>query len=255
MSSASEWPRNLPKSSSHPSVSIVTPTYNRRAFIPYLIDCIKQQTYPRERMEWIVLDDGSDSIEDLLEPHKSALNIRYIRETEKRNVGYKRNKLNDVARGEIIVCMDDDDYYFPDRVAHVVHSLRSNTQHKICGSSRVYLYYTDDKSIWHAGPYAPFHATFGTMGYWKQYAKDHPCDETVTHAEEIGFTKKYKEPLTQLDPRKVILVICHTQNTIDKRKLRSEDNPMFKKTSFKLKDFVQSAKHREFYTSLQLKTT
>jgi len=41
-----------------PFVSIVTPTYNRRRFIPSLIKMIQTQTYPRDRMEWVVYDDG-----------------------------------------------------------------------------------------------------------------------------------------------------------------------------------------------------
>ena len=43
-----------------PFVSLVTPTYNRRRFIPSLIRIIELQTYPRDRMEWILLDDGQE---------------------------------------------------------------------------------------------------------------------------------------------------------------------------------------------------
>ncbi len=48
-----------------PFVSVITPTYNRRCFIPAAIECYKHQTYPKERMEWIILDDGTESVEDL----------------------------------------------------------------------------------------------------------------------------------------------------------------------------------------------
>ena len=47
-------------------VSVVTPTYNRRMFIPTLIDIYKAQTYPKEKMEWIIIDDGTDKIEDMV---------------------------------------------------------------------------------------------------------------------------------------------------------------------------------------------
>ena len=50
-----------------PFVSICTPTYNRRKFIPFLIKCFQDQTYPPELMEWIVVDDGSDPVKDLFE--------------------------------------------------------------------------------------------------------------------------------------------------------------------------------------------
>jgi len=40
-----------------PDVSIVTPTYNRREFIPILIKIYANQTFPKEKMEWIIIDD------------------------------------------------------------------------------------------------------------------------------------------------------------------------------------------------------
>ena len=45
-----------------PFVSVCTPTFNRRPFIPYLIDCFMKQDYPKDRMEWIIVDDGDDKI-------------------------------------------------------------------------------------------------------------------------------------------------------------------------------------------------
>ena len=48
-----------------PFVSVCTPTYNRRIFIPQLIKCYQSQDYPKELMEWIVIDDGEESVKDL----------------------------------------------------------------------------------------------------------------------------------------------------------------------------------------------
>ena len=48
--------------SKYPLVSICTPTYNRRPFIPSMIKCFAHQTYPRDRIEWIIIDDGTDKI-------------------------------------------------------------------------------------------------------------------------------------------------------------------------------------------------
>ena len=50
----------------YPLVSVCTPTYNRRPFIPIMFQCFQHQTYPIERMEWIIVDDGTDSIEHLI---------------------------------------------------------------------------------------------------------------------------------------------------------------------------------------------
>jgi glycosyltransferase involved in cell wall biosynthesis len=238
-------------------VSLLTPTYNRRAFIPRLISYILSQTYPLARMEWVILDDGTDPIEDLVAPLRSrGLEIQYIRYdsgagNEKMTVGAKRNRLHAAARGEILVCMDDDDYYPPERVAHAVTTLRSKGRGpQICGSSRNHLYFTDDASIWSVGPYAPNHATFGTMAFTRDYARTHACDETVLHAEELSFTRRYQEPLTQLNPIRTMLVICHRNNTYNKDNLRKKGDPMIKPTSLKLRNFVASAEARAFYGTL-----
>jgi glycosyltransferase involved in cell wall biosynthesis len=240
-----------------PTVSIVTPTYNRRQFIPILVECIAVQTYPHELIEWLIYDDGTDKIEDIISSSATLtklgkITVKYVKagDGEKLNVGAKRNRLNDLATGQVVVCMDDDDYYFPERVSHAVDKLRS-TKVELVGSSEIHCFFVDDKSIWRAGPYpVPNHATFGTMAYLNEYGKKARCDETKIYAEEIDFTFKYTTPLTQLDTRKVMLVTCHKDNTYDKSKMREGENTHFVKTGHKLRDFIRIAKLREFYNSL-----
>ena len=248
-------PKGLPN---NPFVSVVTPTYNRRRFIPYLIECYKSQTYPKERMEWIIYDDGTEPVKDLFENLKLP-NIRYIYEEEKQNIGAKRNRLNKEAKGDIIVAMDDDDYYVPERVAHAVTGLRSIPGVELAGSSEIHLYFTDNKSIYTLGPYNRNHATNGTMAWLKSYANTHSYDETVTHAEEKSFLDNYKNRMVQLNPLKVMLVISHSENTFDKKKLREQEgvkdangnliNPFIRKSYLKIKNIIKDSKLRDFYSS------
>jgi glycosyltransferase involved in cell wall biosynthesis len=239
-------------------VSVVTPTYNRRMFIPTLIDIYKAQTYPKDKMEWIIIDDGRHKVEDLfLEASKEIPNIRYIRKDEKMRLGAKRNMLNNEAHGAIIVAMDDDDYYPPDRVSSVVEAFKKNPKIELAGSSEMNLYYLDTKKIYTIGPYTDTHATNGTMAWRKSYANKHKYDEYVTKAEEITFLENFKHPMIQLNPLSTILVICHTDNTADKNELRDEHLPRietfqskFKESVYKLDDLVKDKKIREFYQSL-----
>lgn len=231
---------------SRPFVSVLTPTYNRRKFIPYLIECFKAQEYPQERMEWIILDDGTDKVGDLFS-NSGLKNVRYYSEDIKMNIGLKRNKLNEYAKGDIMVCFDDDDYYCPERVSHAVNKLSSNVMIDICGSSEIYMYYTDNKTIYNLGPYNPNHATNGTMAYKRAYLKKHKYDETVTHAEETSFLNNYRERMMQLDPMKVMLVLSHSENTFDKKKLREQLNPLFRKTGLKIQKFIKNKTLRDFY--------
>lgn len=247
-------------SDTQPLVSLLTPTYNRRHFIPAAIKCYEHQTYPKARMEWIILDDGTDSVEDLFKPLiEKHPNIRYIRHEEKLLIGQKRNMLQDLAKGEYLCWMDDDDYYPPERVSHAIVSFRSKGSKAplLGGSTECYLYFADIKKIYRFGPYGPNHATNGTMVVHKSYAKTHKYNETVTNAEEKEYLDDYKNPMVQFDPRKVMLVMCHSQNTFDKVKLRMRsqnqagaDSKVCKETTLKLKDFIKDKELRDFYGSL-----
>ena len=234
-----------------PLVSIVTPTYNRRRFIPSLIKMVQQQTYPRDRIEWIIYDDGQEPIGDLIEAARSSLpKTVYIFNEDKMTLGEKRNKLNQEAKGDIIVAMDDDDFYFPDRISAAVDALQKNPTVDLAGSSKVFMFFTDTKEIYTIGPYFKSHATNGTMAWRKRYAMSRRYDETVAFAEEKSFLEEYKNPLVQLDPMKVMLVMSHSDNTFDKTQLRNKENPLIKKTSLRLKDFIEDKDLREFFASL-----
>lgn len=231
-----------------PFVSVLTPTYNRRKFIPSIIQCYKSQDYPKDRMEWIILDDGQESSADLFGTLALELpNIRYIHFDKKENIGTKRNLLNQLAKGDIFISMDDDDWYHPERVSHVVKKFHVHPAIQLAGSSEVYMYYTDTEDIYKLGPYEKRHATNGTLAVRSGYAKSHSYDEYVTFAEERSFLDEYIHPMIQLDPLKVMLVMSHSENTFDKDQLRAEETPFVKKTTLKLKDFIKDKTAREFY--------
>ena len=69
------------------TVSICTATYNRRKFIPNLIKCVQEQNYPQKYIEWVILDDGTDKIEDLV---KDIKNVIYILQKKKSSRSKKK---------------------------------------------------------------------------------------------------------------------------------------------------------------------
>lgn len=224
-----------------PFVSVLTPTYNRSQYIKRLVECYKAQDYPKESMEWIVLDDGQELCQDIfLKETKGLPNIRYISLQEKVNIGEKRNMLNKLAKGDILVCMDDDDYYCPERVSHVVEQFQKNPKLDIAGSTVLYMYYVKQKEIIKLGPYNEKHATNGTMAWRRSYADTHLYDENLTFAEEKSFLENYKHSIIQLDPRKVMLVMSHDDNTYNKDTLRLKETKFVKKTNLSLNDFIKN---------------
>ena len=71
-----------------PYVSICTTTYNRREFIPRIISCVKNQTYPKHLIEWVVIDDGTDLVKDLFEKI-DWIKINYVSLKSKMKLGKK----------------------------------------------------------------------------------------------------------------------------------------------------------------------
>ena len=157
----------MPKAKSkkyYPLVSICTPTFNRRPFIPTMFECFRNQTYPKYRMEWIIVDDGTDRIKDLVES-SGIPQIKYYELPKKVSLGEKRNYMHSKATGSIIVYMDDDDYYPPERVSHAVEKLMDNKQALCAGSSEIYIYFKHIQKMIQFGPYGPNHATAGTFAF------------------------------------------------------------------------------------------
>ena len=227
--------KNKIKLSKQPFVSVCTPTFNRRPFIPIIIKCFENQTYPRNKMEWIIIDDGTDKIEDLV-AHLPY--VKYFKYDEKMTIGKKRNLSNEKAKGDIIVYMDDDDYYPPDRVKHAVEKLHESKA--LCaGSSAMFIYFKHIDKMLQFGPYGPNHATAATFAFKKELLNQTKFDEDSSVAEERKFLKDYTIPFVQLESIKSILVFSHNHNSFDKKELLKQmPNPNVHETPLFPKDLV-----------------
>ena len=215
-----------------PLVSVCTPTFNRRPFIETMFQCFRNQTYPKNRIEWIIVDDGTDKIQDLIEA-SNIPEIRYFSLEKKLMLGAKRNFMHKQCRGSIIVYMDDDDYYPPERISHAVEKLQDNPSAMCAGSSEIYIYFKHIHKMIQCGPYGPNHATAGTFAFKKELLNSTRYNDDAALAEEKAFLKDYTVPFVQLDPLKSILVFSHEHNTYDKRKMFDNAHPDYFKESDK----------------------
>ncbi len=149
------------------------------------------------------------------------------------------------ARGEIIVHMDDDDYYPPNRISHAVKTLQNNPKALCAGSSIVYIYFNDLKKVYQFGPYGPTHATAGTFAFRRKLLDITSYEDDAEMAEEKHFLKNYSIPFVQLDPVKTILVFAHQYNTFDKRTLLKNPHPQFvRETKLTVPNFIK--KHNKY---------
>jgi glycosyltransferase involved in cell wall biosynthesis len=230
---------------SKPFVSVITPTYNRRKFLPILIYQYQIQTYPKELRELVILDDSETSNKDIIP--KDDKSIRYIYMSEKMALSNKRNKLNELAKGEVIVCFDDDDFHHPERVEHSVKRL-NQFRVEIVGSTMVPIYYSDIKRIVEYGPFSSTHGTNGTFAYTRNYVRNHKHEEGKDSQEEPSFTNNFSEKLGQIDPWKGILCVSHYYNTFDKRNMFQNTNKRI--TKYRLKMFAKDKKVLKFFDDL-----
>jgi len=205
-------------------VSVITTTFNRSRFIPELQENYLNQEFPHSKMEWIILDDSEGDEQKETEKlfakfAEKVANIRYVRLSKKRPMGYKLNRLCEMTRGSIIIVMDDDDYYPPTRVSSVVEAFATSPK-QIAGCSKVYMYFEDEDTVYCAGPYGDNHALNCTIAFRSSYVTNHCYDSAEVCAVERAFTNDFTEPMIQLDSRETILHIVHGENTFrDKKKI------------------------------------
>lgn len=95
-------------------ISIVTPTYNRKQLLSRLHGTLLAQS--GVNIEWVIIDDGgTDGTEEMIRtfPRSENIEIRYF---WKENGG-KNSAANaglEMASGDLVSIIDDDDYFLPD---------------------------------------------------------------------------------------------------------------------------------------------
>ena len=97
-----------------PTMSIITPVYNRRKELPRALESVVTQSY--RDFEHIVIDDGSlESIDDIIKDYmcRSPFPIAFIKK-ENGGVHTARNAGIRVSRGKYMVFLDSDDELLPD---------------------------------------------------------------------------------------------------------------------------------------------
>ena len=235
----------MKKNTKLPFVSVCTPTFNRRPFYDMLIKCFFSQTYPLERVEWIIVDDGTDKIEDIV---KDIPQVKYYKYDERLNLGKKRNIMHEKSKGDIIIYMDDDDYYPPERISHAVDMLKQSPKALCAGSSAMFIHFKHINKMYQFGPYGPNHSTAATFAFKKELLKQTRFDEVSCVAEEKKFLKDYTIPFVQLESKKSILVFSHAHNSFDKKELLNQGpNPTINETKISPSEIVKEPEILKFF--------
>ena len=114
-------------------VSVVIPTYNDSAALELTLAAFKCQTYPSDRYEVIVIDDGStDDTKSLVETFQTSYSLRYLWQPNAGR-GKARNAGIGIARGNLLIFNDADGIPVPDFIAQHVNSHHSDDSTVVIG--------------------------------------------------------------------------------------------------------------------------
>ena len=98
-------------------ISVIIPTYKPDTYIWECLDSIRNQTFPKEAFELILVLNGCkepyySQIREYINKDLIGYNVNFI-QTDVGGVSNARNMALDVAKGEYVTFIDDDDYISP----------------------------------------------------------------------------------------------------------------------------------------------
>jgi hypothetical protein len=212
----------VPSLAEYPTVSIVTPTKNRKLFVSMMTHQVEKMDYPRDKLQWVILDD-SDDIEDF-EYIKSTVNqligkkikVDCIHLEGTYTISQKRNMAVENSTGTYICHLDDDDYYFGHSLKNKISFLEHYRDTKGCiGSCKLPVYnLVDDNSIIYETNQLPE----ASMVYRKTFWEEKQFTEHI-EGEGYPFTMGRREQCLDIPYLYSMIAVNHGKNVTGKTRL------------------------------------
>lgn len=116
----------------HPTVSIITPSYNQAEYLGWAIQSVVKQGYPD--LEYAVIDGGSqDHSLEVIDQYQDQLSW-WVSEPDQ-GQSHAINKGMGKAEGEIVAWLNSDDLYLPGAIQHAVNELISSGADMVFGNA------------------------------------------------------------------------------------------------------------------------
>lgn len=218
-----------------PPISIITLSHNRPKFIQNACLNLLHSDYPRNKMEWVVVDDSDadQSASNAIVKFQAQFSpgrVVYVPLKSAISVGAKRNLGVERASHDIILMMDDDDHYpttsFRRRVAWLLKA-RDRYECATCTTIAMYDLLKGVSAV-NVPPYdlslaercSEATLTF-TRSFWK--ARQFP---DVSVAEGEGFLKGRESQCAEMPPQQIIVALSHGNN-LGSRQMPNAGNGCF----------------------------
>ncbi|HTW11906.1 MAG TPA: glycosyltransferase [Solirubrobacteraceae bacterium] len=110
-----------------PEVSVLLPAYNYESFVQESLESALAQDYPADRLQIIVVDDGStdgtaDAVRRVMERHPGR--VTFVQQENSGQVATVA-RARDEATGELLAFLDADDIWLPNKVSKLVAAYQS----------------------------------------------------------------------------------------------------------------------------------
>jgi hypothetical protein len=218
----------MPKEDVLPKVSIITLTKNRRAFIPLAKYCFLAQSYPEDKLEWVIVDDGIDQIKDLV---SDLPNVKYVLCDDREggwSIGAKRNLGVESASHDVLVMMDDDDVYPNNSIlTRVAFMLAGPKPHDCVFSTTIPCYdIHQTKSFMNVPPMTLAMAdrvSEATLAFTREFWMTTPFPDQQI-AEAGAFIRGREQMCREVSPQDVIVSLTHRKTTSSRKAPPGEAN-------------------------------
>lgn len=200
-----------------PGVTIVTPTRDRMKFMEICAGAVDSQCYPKDKLEWIVIDDGKDTCEEFI---KHIPYARYILEMAGKTIAWKRNLGARLAKFPVIIHMDDDDIYPPNSILfRVSMMMRAKKECAFCTVLPSYdiANYISFVNIPPIRLPQSMRVSEATMCYTKKFWEEKGFPEDIKIAEGDLFIKGRETQCIELSPQEIIVSLVHPRTTSSRR--------------------------------------
>ena len=199
-----------------PSVSIITPTYKRRKLFDMALRNFANFIYPRNKLEWIIVDDSpeDESVKDMLP--RGDKRIKYIHMDngdEPFTIAMKRNIAVANSSHKYIVHMDDDDYYPPESIlARIKILLKYQDEGIECVGSTLIGTYNIMTNISSMSSDGPISLSEASMAYTRKFWEERAFDEKCLRGEHKFFTEQRLNKIIDLPYSFIIIAMNHRNN-------------------------------------------
>jgi len=230
-----------------PAVSILMPCYMRREFLPLIVSNIQCQSYPKEKLELVILQDGpEDLFKNQAELNKFRAEIYPVRLNYKyeknirRSIGEKRNKLVKMAKYKICAMLDSDDIYQSDYIRYSVNALKEYNAGITSSACMLFVY-----------PHLDFKMSAIKCGF--KYQEHEACSvftkkyfysmngyEKRSQGEGVKLFGGPESKILNLDINRLMICVAHDGNTVDKQQFLKENVDFAEFTDDSLKHLLKS---------------